>query len=400
MFRSSFYTTFFTLVISVGFLQSCAIRAAMNGHKGTLGKKSILPDSINLENNNGILIIPVKIQGKTYRFIYDTGAQISVVSKEIVEQAKLKKKGTIPVSDSQKNKSKLIVTVIPEMQLGNTTFTKIGAAVADFSNNAILACYQVDGIIGMNLLRNVNWLVDFEQERISFYALGSEDSTLLTNYNYFNLHMKTCPFISLNVNDKTEDYLLDLGKSSSLINISSKTPVGDTLQQFLGVNSFGLFGGGKSDTIIYTSGVVAFDSSTVFKKQVLVKAYTEKLSIGTGLLKDISTSLYLDFQHENLYLNLRSIPKSTDISGYGFTPVVSADGQLLVGSVLLTETYPLQLNDTILAINDIQVTGSNTCEVFEEIKRCRKEKRCLNVRVNRGDQNLDFHLELISLVIE
>lgn len=105
---------------------------------------------IPYENIKGKIIIPVSIQGKTYRFILDTGAPNSISSAlaEVLKPTLLNK---IPVTDQSGKTDSMEVVALSAVMLGDVAFTNIPSLV---SESPIFSCTGYDGLIGSNLLRN------------------------------------------------------------------------------------------------------------------------------------------------------------------------------------------------------------------------------------------------------
>lgn len=117
----------------------------------------------------GLLFITVSMEGKDYNFVYDTGANATVIDERIIPFFKHKKKYERFVNDSSKRKRKLEYIEVPSIKIGEIDFQKTGAIIGDLSViNDVLGCSQVDGILGSNLMRKAVWQIDYEQELIRF----------------------------------------------------------------------------------------------------------------------------------------------------------------------------------------------------------------------------------------
>ena len=73
------------------FLNSCMIRSLAALTSSNLKEKPVKEVVIDFEDVYGLMVVPVVIEGKTYRFIFDTGAGSTVISKEISELKSFKK---------------------------------------------------------------------------------------------------------------------------------------------------------------------------------------------------------------------------------------------------------------------------------------------------------------------
>lgn len=119
-------------------------------------------ETIELDYISDMPFVKVNIEGKTYNFLFDTGAP-TVISSQIFQDLGLKKKAQGKVTDSQKNSKQQIFTLIPEMHVGAITFHDIGAIVLDFESPEF-KCLQMDGILGANQMAKLFLAHRLQQE--------------------------------------------------------------------------------------------------------------------------------------------------------------------------------------------------------------------------------------------
>src|SRR5699024_1006194 len=118
-------------------------------------------------NQYSSIFVPVEINGKTYRFLFDTGSQTTVVSTAIAKDNRIKKIGKLRVTDSQETKSKLIASKLKELRFGDAIFKNVGVVVHDFKAHDAFECLPIDGIIGMNILKHYQWKLDFSTNTLA-----------------------------------------------------------------------------------------------------------------------------------------------------------------------------------------------------------------------------------------
>ena len=97
------------------------------------------------------ILIPVEIEGETYRFILDTGAP-NVISKRLFEKLGGKAVSSLRVSDANNQSSQMNVANLSEIKLGNALFKNIPALVNLDDSNVVFRCFQIDGLLGSNVL--------------------------------------------------------------------------------------------------------------------------------------------------------------------------------------------------------------------------------------------------------
>jgi len=123
-------------------------------------------ETIGVEVRMRLMIVPVTIEGKTYRFLLDTGAPFSI-SEELQENLNFDTISRGSIRDTEHNKKEVALVRVDSIMIGNIPFTVQSALVLGFQSNPILKCMGLDGIVGSNLMRFCNWKIDFEKEELS-----------------------------------------------------------------------------------------------------------------------------------------------------------------------------------------------------------------------------------------
>ncbi len=100
----------------------------------------------------GKIIVDVELQGRKRKFIWDTGAPVSL-SDSLSKELGLVTQATINVADQSGAKDSIRIVKVPELSIGGVTFAGVPALVPR-ETTMIFACFGVDGMIGSNLLRN------------------------------------------------------------------------------------------------------------------------------------------------------------------------------------------------------------------------------------------------------
>lgn len=113
----------------------------------------IYSTDIPIEFINQKIIIPVKIEGKMYRFIVDTGAPNSISQKlfnelnpEIIDE--------IVMRDANNFENTQKLALIKKLEIGTILFENSPVLVNKDDENIFYKCWEIDGFIGSNLLRN------------------------------------------------------------------------------------------------------------------------------------------------------------------------------------------------------------------------------------------------------
>lgn len=146
------------LLTIVGLQPSCE-----GQHRGR--EKVEFNESVRTEVKLGLHIVPVELNGKRYRFLFDTGAPTSI-SMEVQNSLDFKVVDRGSIVDSDKNKIRVKYVRVDSMFIGGVRFGNIRAFVGDFQANPTLACLELDGIIGSNMMQVCNWQIDYVGQEI------------------------------------------------------------------------------------------------------------------------------------------------------------------------------------------------------------------------------------------
>jgi hypothetical protein len=338
------------------------------------------PLEIRFSNDFDLVIIPVVIKGKTYRFAYDTGAQTTLISKELAESEGVKKMHPVKVHDSQGSRQKLPVAQVKEMNLGELCYTNVGVLVSDLRSSPAFSCMDIDGILGMNVICRNNWYIDYKRELLMVSDV-KKDPVLPLNAKAIPFKTKSrIPYIDLYMGNIKETFMVDIGKNSDMPSVSQKVTMGQARWQTVGNTAVGLFGG-KPDTIAGFLHTVS-DSAGIRVNNVHIQQGKNTHSlIGTGFFKKNYESIAFDFEKNILYIPGRETAGSPYLS-YGFYPMLTT-GILLIGAKELEFsplTEQLSVGDTIIGVNAISSENASPCAMLKEVWAAKREGKPLTLQ--------------------
>jgi hypothetical protein len=292
-------------------------------------------ETVDIEIRKGLIFLPVVIEGKEYRFLFDSGAPFSISNQlQSTYAFKIVSKGNI--IDSDHNRKKVNWAQVDSINIGDISFTQQTAFIGDFDKNPILKCLEIDGIIGSNLIRQCNWTIDQEQKSLTLFSnIGEHDHKgtvtipFKTDYQY-NM------FIDLKLGQATvRNVLVDYGSNGSIsLNdeifkvLKSSNILGETLIE-QGMQQSGIVG----KTVALRREIVYSDSVSIDGNHLKkVKLRTGKtVSVGNNFLSRFKITI--DWKNKNLYLLKTSeIPESIRFSGFSLG--YSANQGIYVQSVV------------------------------------------------------------------
>lgn len=347
------YLAFVFLIISCGSLS----KTYNSGSLLTEYYKEVLP--FNYDNN--LAIIEVVINSKKYNFLVDTGAP-TVISSSIYKDINVKPAHQISVSDSQGQKDKKEVVIVPEIKLGNLTYNNIGAVVASLDDVFEFKCMKIDGIIGANQMAKSFWKFDYQNheititEQLSNYELSSYKDTLS-----FTTSMQKTPYVKGTINGLTTSFTYDTGFTGH-IDVSKKLA---DFPDALGITRLGNSSVGLYDAIDSVSTrTVKMDSVKI--GAIDMKTQIVDLDHGSLIGNKFMNKheVIMDWSSQKIYL--KKVKEYQDIqeTSFGFNFRIKDNKAIVTG---LIKEFPneLELGDQLLSINDFDfrdINKDNACE--------------------------------------
>lgn len=168
--------------------------------------------------------------GRTSRFLIDTGSTITYVSPDLAKRHALKqKKGdqkTVPVRSANGGEIDLEAIVLRRLSLGDTHFERVPALIFDFADLSGHLGVQIDGIIGFPVFRNTLLTMDYPNSRLiiapypAVFAPPPRQTPRVSTIAFNN--QQGTPLIPIQMGNESFIVLIDSGSDGSL----SLNPVG------------------------------------------------------------------------------------------------------------------------------------------------------------------------------
>jgi hypothetical protein len=384
--------------LAVLFSQIC-VSQNFNLNKGTVQTKDYYSE-ITFEYVKNKIIIPVVIEGKTYRFILDTGAP-NIISQELFQIIKNDSLATIPITDINQKKLDLQVVSIPNLVLGGVIFKNSAALVYNLELNKILDCFQIDGFIGSNMLRNS--IVQIQLKNKMLTITNDKKRLHLNRKNATKLKLlgiQSSPFIWMNLYGKgkaKEQVLIDTGMAGfyDMSNKDFKIFHDKDIIQFIdsskGSYVGGLFGS-ENKTEQYRSLIPKMKiAKSTFINFVTTTTHDKFSKIGTDILD--YGNMTIDYKNKRFYFD--SFKKEINLKKkeLGFDPAFIND-KIVVGFVWNENLKKIiSYGDEIIEVNHIIIQDSDLCDLA--IKKnifMNSDKFNLRIKKHNG--------EIIELVLE
>ena len=308
---------------------------------------------VDYESNLDLILLPVEIEGETYRFLFDTGAP-NVISIELSEKLGTKSLGKGRVGDSQGNSDKLQVVKLNCVSIGGVDFYNTGAIVADLNQAVEIGCLEIDGILGSNLMRYAYWKIDSKNQILTLTSNLDTLSQGLTNPHLLEFKPKRTftPMVSLSLNDSLIEYVTyDTGSGGYVtLGRNIKLDKGSQLAEYAGYGSTGLYGS-NLDTIRYGRIKVGINGF----HQIGIASYSasnSKKLLGMEFLEQFVQILDWEKNQITLFEDEMVTQK------FNRYPIIPrwVDGTLIVGGLntdIAFRNLEIAIGDSIKTLNDL-----------------------------------------------
>lgn len=333
-----------------------------------LSKGSVSPTKfnqlINTNYNLGLVFVPVTIQGIDYNFLLDTGAPLSI-SKELQSKLQFKKISQRSLTDSDGNKVNVDYVKIDTLMLANVHFLNQSAFVGDFKANPLLACLNIDGIVGSNLMRYCNWTIDPKEKHIRLFkdTLESIDTTqtlwpFKTDHQYdiiVDVEIGRATAHKVKVDYGSNGYL-SLPKKG--FNVLKEYNIIDSLYLNVGRKQSGLAG----KAVDYSIENAISDSIKIKDLKIpqsIIRGSMKGL-LGTQILNQYVTTIRWD--KKMLLLKPTNEPNDI-IKKRGFTLGVNSSGDVIIQNLIKnSEAWEkgLRSNMKVLKLNEFDFENKHT----------------------------------------
>jgi len=329
--------------------------------------------NISYEFVNGKIIIPVSIEENLYQFLFDTGAP-NLISSELLQRLQTKTVDSIIVTDANSKRKKMAVVAIPNLKIGDVSFENVSSLVYAYEENIIFDCFEIDGIIGSNMLKES--IVQILPKENSLQITNNKKRLLHIPVNAAKLSLlgdQRSPYVWIKlIGEKSgkEQVLIDTGMNG-LYDLSVKhhnllktKNIYNNVSAAIGSKSISLFGNADQNEQFRILMPSLEINNTTFKN-ILVETTSDNNSrIGSDIFK--YGNVTIDFKHKRFYFD--SFENTNDLSEKiaGFSPTL-VDDKLVVGIIWDTDLKEsLQLGDEIISINNIDFSNTNICDLVIE----------------------------------
>ena len=177
---------------------------------------SVCAETVNFTLRRGhLIVIPVTLNGLgPYDFLLDTGASTTLVTPEFARQLRLRPIDRIELV-TMAGTQILVRSQVERVSVGQQTATNVEVLISDL-REVRAAAGQVCGVLGQNFLAQVNYLLDYRAQRLTFEE-GTELETRLCGAQLPLTTHEGRLLVTLPVKQQTWRLVLDSGIGALLL---------------------------------------------------------------------------------------------------------------------------------------------------------------------------------------
>ena len=180
---------------------SCSVTKNQN-------KGNVVPENHEYETEfitvKSVMILPFEINGVSKNFLFDTGADYSIIQRDSIIGK------TDNYDGASKRKMKLGNEIISSMKIDNIDFRNTVALNGDMKGLKE-QIPNFGGIIGQPIINKTNWLIDYPNKSVKISNKNLVDSSFET----INIKIEDgSPYVYISINGIEHKVVIDFGSSS------------------------------------------------------------------------------------------------------------------------------------------------------------------------------------------
>ena len=338
------------------------------------------------------ILLPVTIKEKTYTFLFDTGATLTIFDKSLEfllgEPLNIKLE-----AETSTGKLPLSYYNPIDVMLGKINLkTKLPFMTADLKFAGKVLGREIQGVFGMNFIHQYIWKLDFDEKIIQILS----SNTTLSPDNYdtmIDIHPtpRLVPVIMIDMIEKSVPFIIDTGDTGT--GRLTKDVIDLMIEKKL-VSDV------ASDTTVSLSGIplkrrVRVNHFKVgpFEYSSLLMYESQQNAIGLRFLK--RHRFILDFPNKKLYLGKGLYSFVLDREDKSGIKIINDKGLIVIGFVDVrgpAAVIGLKKGDVIKSINKMPVDGNDLPRIRNILKGKNGEK--ILIKIDRHGKSIEAPLIL------
>ena len=321
-------------------------------------------DTIPFRNDLGLIIIPIMFNGMEKEFAFDTGAEHSVAygwAKESLQ----KTNKSITITSSSGLKSSMRFYKSGTIELGSRKIR--GHRILNAQENEFFSCHQIDGILGVDIIKEFHWIIDYPNKRLIMYPTNFTPPQVKNMHElHFTFH-KNRPYVFLKRKENTFRFLLDTG-AGGYSDLSKQNYNLTNLNDFEQVSYYS--GSIDVNGILTASQPKIFQLPEMSSKDVILEpvvSYNNQKSTKLGNKLWEGKQLFLSLKEDQLWISESKIKQS--FAGYDCT-VMYRKGKIKVTSIIVDSDpwkQGLRQGDEVTRVNGKSFSDFCTLDQYQRM---------------------------------
>ena len=368
-------------------------------YRGTISPEHF-NTTLDFEWLGNLPVIDVTIDGKEYKFLFDTAAP-TLLPETLIKELKLSPiTNTDTLHDSSGKQLQTKLYSLPSLKVNDLEFKNFTVLSSNFTTVFPLTCLGLDGVLGYNFLQYMVVKLDLKQQKITF-------SDQLPEHKAFTpidieFEPRYGPLIKLNFAFGNARFQIDTGNNANIqLGTTTVIPEMDKLnypsRETRGAFVAG-FGGAKQNNIKFDYLVKDFsiDNKIHIKAFPFTVDQSNAFLIGENFLKKFT--IIIDFPGKKAYFKQLEEGEINEgfAKTFGFTPLWDGKSSLIISAV--TSNTPaakadLKPGDRIVSLNGVEmneITEEGFCEFWNSSQNGTnsfEEQNSVELVIQRGNQD-------------
>jgi predicted aspartyl protease len=369
----------FLVLLIATVLSSCsASKKTELAKKGNVRNKEYVTE-IPFRYISRHIFIDVVINQKKYNFLLDTGAEFTVIDDETINDLQFLNFDETNVQGNSISKQKAKLIEIPKISISDVDFENTGALILNIPLKKYYGCFEINGIIGNNLMRKANWQIDYKNKII---RITDNLSTVKMSKNAYPVKMNAQEtgniYFDLGINGIYSKFTFDTGSNWNITTSSAKF---DSFQNQNKKLEF--LKRGTEYEIIADS--VTLDKIKL-KKQIITFEDGNHSLLGNAFFENYT--LTIDWKNDVVFFEPMNEIKEDKLSAYQLGFSVDYDKNEIVVTNSWTEhqlDFEVENGTKVLAINSVDVSSFNRnqlCEYWYDFQNQIKDGKEIEIELD------------------
>lgn len=350
------------------------------------------------------IFLQAEVNGKSYRFILDTGSP-TILTKKVADALALEIQGQNTGKDANGNLVTMDLAVLQQLKIADVEFHNVPVFIFDPTGLEAGQHILDGGVIGSEIMPLATWQINFANKELvitdtvsRLEYISAAARARLEVYAYPHT-----PIIEHEINGKFKDKAIFDTGSPELLHLNEKAAQELKKRKLIsspverGIGTFGESGGGRGEDQTYellniaelSLGSLKFEDVDVWTRAEVPSLIGAKLFASHIVTLDYTKRLI--YFHEYRKQDARS-------AGYGFKPYIK-DRAVYVGFLIKASKAHkagIVLHDQLLEVNGKDLTQIEAAHIQEELSWLANLDALseLRIKIKRGAKLKNLVLEL------